>query len=67
RPQFYIRTTDVSGTNKLPEDGGMGMTGDNIKIVDNLIHPIAMDNGLRFAIREAARTIRAGVVAQVLA
>ncbi|WP_096314200.1 elongation factor Tu, partial [Escherichia coli] len=62
RPQFYFRTTDVTGTIELPEGVEMVMPGDNIKMVVTLIHPIAMDDGLRFAIREGGRTVGAGVV-----
>ncbi|MEI7311583.1 elongation factor Tu, partial [Pectobacterium carotovorum] len=67
RPQFYFRTTDVTGTIELPEGVEMVMPGDNIKMVVTLIHPIAMDDGLRFAIREGGRTVGAGVVAKVIA
>ncbi|KAA5604279.1 elongation factor Tu, partial [Roseospira marina] len=63
RPQFYFRTTDVTGTIELPEGTEMVMPGDNISMVVNLIAPIAMDEGLRFAIREGGRTVGAGVVA----
>jgi len=66
RPQFYFRTTDVTGTIELPEGVVMVMPGDNIKMVVTLIHPIAMDDGLRFAIREGGRTVGAGVVAKVI-
>ena len=66
RPQFYFRTTDVTGVAHLPEGVEMVMPGDNIKMVVTLIHPIAMDDGLRFAIREGGRTVGAGVVAKVL-
>src|SRR5574344_71610 len=59
RPQFYFRTTDVTGTIELPEGVEMVMPGDNIKMVVTLIHPIAMDDGLRFAIREGGRTVGA--------
>ncbi len=66
RPQFYFRTTDVTeNTIELPEGVKM-CAGDNIKMVVTLIHPIAMDDGLRFAIREGGRTVGAGVVAKVL-
>ncbi|MBY2952732.1 hypothetical protein FHA90_02090 [Escherichia coli] len=65
RPQFYFRTTDVTGTIELPEGVEMVMPGDNIKMVVTLIHPIAMDDGLRFAIREGGRTVGAGVVARL--
>ncbi|HBT30726.1 MAG TPA: elongation factor Tu [Erwinia persicina] len=67
RPQFYFRTTDVTGSCELPEGVEMVMPGDNIKMVVTLIHPIAMDDGLRFAIREGGRTVGAGVVAKVIA
>ena len=66
RPQFYFRTTDVTGACELPEGVEMVMPGDNVKMVVSLIHPIAMDTGLRFAIREGGRTVGAGVVAKVL-
>ncbi|GKJ77358.1 hypothetical protein NUBL21984_31970 [Klebsiella pneumoniae] len=66
RPQFYFRTTDVTGTIELPEGVEMVMPGDNIKMVVTLIHPIAMDDGLRFAIREGGRTVGAGVTANQL-
>lgn len=66
RPQFYFRTTDVTGTVELPEGVEMVMPGDNIKMVVDLIHPIAMEDGLRFAIREGGRTVGAGVVAKVV-
>ena len=66
RPQFYFRTTDVTGVLNLPEGTEMVMPGDNIKIVGELITPVAMDEGLRFAIREGGRTVGAGVVAKIL-
>ena len=66
RPQFYFRTTDVTGTIELPEGTEMVMPGDNITMEVNLIAPIAMDEGLRFAIREGGRTVGAGVVAKIL-
>ena len=66
RPQFYFRTTDVTGTVELPDGTEMVMPGDNITMVVNLIVPIAMDEGLRFAIREGGRTVGAGVVAKIL-
>jgi elongation factor Tu len=66
RPQFYFRTTDVTGACELPEGVEMVMPGDNVKMVVTLIHPIAMDEGLRFAIREGGRTVGAGVVAKVI-
>lgn len=67
RPQFYFRTTDVTGSCELPEGVEMVMPGDNIKMVVTLINSIAMDEGLRFAIREGGRTVGAGVVAKILA
>jgi elongation factor Tu len=66
RPQFYFRTTDVTGAVELPEGVEMVMPGDNIKMVVSLIAPIAMDEGLRFAIREGGRTVGAGVVAKII-
>jgi elongation factor Tu len=66
RPQFYFRTTDVTGTVELPEGTEMVMPGDNVKIIVQLINPIAMDEGLRFAIREGGRTVGAGVVSKLL-
>jgi len=66
RPQFYFRTTDVTGTVELPDGTEMVMPGDNIAMVVNLIAPIAMDEGLRFAIREGGRTVGAGVVASIV-
>ena len=66
RPQFYFRTTDVTGAVTLPDGVEMVMPGDNIKMVVELINPIAMDEGLRFAIREGGRTVGAGVVAKIL-
>jgi len=66
RPQFYFRTTDVTGEVILPEGVEMVMPGDNIKLVVALISPIAMEDGLRFAIREGGRTVGAGVVAKIL-
>jgi elongation factor Tu len=66
RPQFYFRTTDVTGSVELPSGTEMVMPGDNIKVVVSLINPIAMEQGLRFAIREGGRTVGAGVVAKVL-
>ncbi|SDB33503.1 translation elongation factor 1A (EF-1A/EF-Tu) [Pseudidiomarina indica] len=67
RPQFYFRTTDVTGSVELPEGVEMVMPGDNLKFVVELIHPIAMDEGLRFAIREGGRTVGAGVVSKIVA
>lgn len=66
RPQFYFRTTDVTGTIKLPEGVEMVMPGDNIRMEAELIAPIAMDDGLRFAIREGGRTVGAGVVSKIM-
>ncbi len=66
RPQFYFRTTDVTGHVELPEGVEMVMPGDNVNMVVTLIAPIAMDEGLRFAIREGGRTVGAGVVAKIL-
>ena len=67
RPQFYFRTTDVTGVVQLPEGVEMVMPGDNVSMDVELIHPIAMDEGLRFAIREGGRTVGAGVVASITA
>ena len=67
RPQFYFRTTDITGACELPAGVEMVMPGDNIQMVVELINPIAMDEGLRFAIREGGRTVGAGVVAKILA
>jgi elongation factor Tu len=66
RPQFYFRTTDVTGSVELPEGVEMVMPGDNVKITVKLIAPIAMEEGLRFAVREGGRTVGAGVVSKVL-
>jgi elongation factor Tu len=66
RPQFYFRTTDVTGVLTLPEGTEMVMPGDNIKIIGELITPVAMDEGLRFAIREGGRTVGAGVVSKII-
>jgi elongation factor Tu len=66
RPQFYFRTTDVTGVVELPEGTEMVMPGDNVSITVNLITPIAMDTGVRFAIREGGRTVGAGVVGEVI-
>ncbi|ABM61648.1 elongation factor Tu [Halorhodospira halophila] len=66
RPQFYFRTTDVTGTVTLPEGTEMVMPGDNVKMTVQLIAPIAMEDGLRFAIREGGRTVGAGVVSKIL-
>jgi len=65
RPQFYFRTTDVTGACELPEGVEMVMPGDNVNMIVTLINPIAMDEGLRFAIREGGRTVGAGVVAKI--
>ena len=67
RPQFYFRTTDVTGDVQMPEGVEMVMPGDNVKMTVTLIKPIAMDQGLRFAIREGGRTVGAGVVAEIIA
>jgi elongation factor Tu len=66
RPQFYFRTTDVTGSVDLPKGTEMVMPGDNIKVTVSLINPIAMEDGLRFAIREGGRTVGAGVVAKII-
>ena len=66
RPQFYFRTTDVTGSVELPKGTDMVMPGDNVKVTVTLINPIAMDDGLRFAIREGGRTVGAGVVTKIL-
>jgi elongation factor Tu len=66
RPQFYFRTTDVTGVVQLPTGTEMVMPGDNVTMEIQLIAPIAMDEGLRFAIREGGRTVGAGVVASII-
>ena len=66
RPQFYFRTTDVTGQCELPEGIEMVMPGDNVKLSAQLINPIAMEDGLRFAIREGGRTVGAGVVSKII-
>ncbi len=66
RPQFYFRTTDITGTVTLPEDKQMVMPGDNTEITAELIHPIAMDTGLRFSIREGGRTVASGQITEVI-
>jgi elongation factor Tu len=66
RPQFYFRTTDVTGACELPEGIEMVMPGDNVKMTVKLIAPIAMEEGLRFAVREGGRTVGAGVVAKII-
>ena len=67
RPQFYFRTTDITGTVTLPDGVDMVKPGDNTKIIGELIHPIAMDKGLKFAVREGGRTIASGQVTEILA
>ncbi|GHV77796.1 elongation factor Tu [Spirochaetia bacterium] len=66
RPQFYFRTTDITGTVKLPEGKEMVMPGDNAEIIGELIHPIAMEKGLRFAIREGGKTVASGQVTEII-
>ncbi len=66
RPQFYFRTTDVTGVAKLPDGVEMVMPGDNVQMEIELIQPIAMDQGLRFAIREGGRTVGSGVVTEIV-
>ena len=66
RPQFYFRTTDVTGVVNLPEGTEMVMPGDNVEMSVELIQPVAMDEGLRFAIREGSRTVGAGRVTKVI-
>ena len=66
RPQFYFRTTDVTGTIELPAGVEMVMPGDNVKLTVSLIVPVAMAEGLRFAIREGGHTVGAGVVAKII-
>ena len=66
RPQFYFRTTDVTGAVELPKDTEMVMPGDNVQMTVELIVPIAMEEGVRFAIREGGRTVGAGVVAKII-
>ena len=66
RPQFYFRTTDVTGTANLPEGVEMVMPGDNVEMTVELINPIAMEEGLRFAIREGGRTVGAGRVVTIV-
>ena len=67
RPQFYIRTTDVTGAIKLPEGMEMVMPGDNVEMGVELIVPVAIEEGLRFAIREGGRTVGSGVVVKITA
>ncbi|MBI1761653.1 MAG: elongation factor Tu, partial [Acidobacteria bacterium] len=66
RPQFYFRTTDVTGVAQLPEGVEMVMPGDNIAMTIELIMPIAMEKGLRFAIREGGRTVGAGTISDII-
>jgi elongation factor Tu len=66
RPQFYFRTTDVTGAVELPAGVEMVMPGDKVNVIVELICPIAMDDGLRFAVREGGRTVGAGVVAKII-
>ena len=66
RPQFYFRTTDVTGSVDLPEGVEMVMPGDNVKMLVSMIAPIAMEEGLRFAVREGGRTVGAGVVTKII-
>ena len=66
RPQFYFRTTDITGTVMLPEGVEMVMPGDNVTITGELIHPIAMEEGLKFAIREGGRTVGSGRVTKII-
>jgi len=66
RPQFYVRTTDITGSIKLPEGVEMVMPGDNITMEIELINPIAIEKGMRFAIREGGRTVGSGVVAEII-
>jgi elongation factor Tu len=66
RPQFYFRTTDVTGSITLPEGVEMVMPGDNVSVEGELLQPIAMEEGLRFAIREGGHTVGAGVVSSIL-
>jgi elongation factor Tu len=66
KPQFFFRTTDITGTMTLPEGVEMVMPGDHVRIIGGLIHPIAMDEGLRFAVREGGKTIASGVVTKIL-
>ena len=66
RPQFYFRTTDVTGVCELPAGIEMCMPGDNVEMTVELIHPVAMEEGLRFAIREGGRTVGSGTVAKII-
>ena len=67
RPQFYMRTTDVTGSAEMPEGVEMVMPGDNVSLSIELITPVALEKGLRFAIREGGRTVGAGTVAEIIA
>ena len=67
RPQFYVRTTDVTGEVQLPEGVEMAMPGDTVKVVGKLITPVAMEDGLRFAVREGGKTVGAGVITKIIA
>ena len=66
RPQFYFRTTDVTGVAELPEGVEMVMPGDNVELQVELITPVAMEKGLRFAIREGGRTVGAGAISEII-
>jgi elongation factor Tu len=66
RPQFYVRTTDVTGAVELPEGVEMVMPGDNIDMTVELISPVAMEDGMKFAIREGGRTVGSGVVTKII-
>ncbi len=66
RPQFYIRTTDVTGEVTLPSGVEMVMPGDNVKVTGKLIYPVALEEGVKFAIREGGRTVGAGVVTKII-
>ncbi|HXI17526.1 MAG TPA: elongation factor Tu, partial [Chloroflexota bacterium] len=66
RPQFFVRTTDVTGAVVLPEGTEMVMPGDNVELVVELITPVAVEEGLRFAIREGGKTVGAGVVTKII-
>ena len=66
RPQFYVRTTDVTGSIKLPQGTEMVMPGDNVTIEVDLLTPVALEKGVRFAIREGGHTVGAGVVTEIL-
>ena len=66
RPQFYFRTTDITGNIELPEGVEMVMPGDNVQMTIKLINPIAIEEGLRFAIREGGRTVGSGVVSSII-